>query len=122
MIDFTNRVFKLKPMALDIASNWVACMLLEDEPIIAAFTEGRDSLLFTTRRMIAIDVQGPGGKTDYTSLPYSRIQAFSVETSGVFVQDSELTVHFSSIGPVKFALDGTFDVKTFNKVLGSYLL
>ena len=56
-------------------------------------------------------VQGlTGKKKDYTSLPYSKIQAFSVETSGVFDMDSELELWFSSIGLVKFEFSGGSDI------------
>jgi hypothetical protein len=37
-----------------------------------------------------------GKKCDFTSLPYSKIQAFSIETSGSFDQDTELDLWFSS--------------------------
>jgi hypothetical protein len=40
---------------------------------------------------IAINVQGlSGNKKDFTSLPYSKIQAFSVESAGTFDREAEL--------------------------------
>ena len=59
--------------------------------------------MFTSKRIIAINVQGiTGKKKDFTSLPYSKIQAFSVESAGVFDLDSELELWFSGLGKVKF--------------------
>lgn len=36
-------------------------------------------------------------KKDFTSLPYSKIQTFSVETAGVFDLDSELEMWLSCL-------------------------
>jgi hypothetical protein len=42
-----------------------------------------------------------GKKRDFTSLPYSKIQAFSIETAGTFDLDSELDLWFSGLGKVR---------------------
>ena len=42
----------------------------------------RDCVVFTSMRIIAVNVQGiTGKKKDFTSLPLAKIQAFSVETA-----------------------------------------
>ncbi len=41
---------------------------------------------------------------DFTSMPYSKIQLFSVETAGTFDRDAELELWFSGAGKVKFEL------------------
>lgn len=64
------------------------------ENVELAFKGRRDMLLFTTKRVIFIDFQGImgiGKKTEYTSLPYSTITAFSVRSAGSWAdKDSEL--------------------------------
>ena len=103
MIDFKNGWFKLAPISKAEGEMTVGPMLLDDEEVIEAFKSVRDKLIFTNKRIIAVNVQGvTGKKVDYTSLPYSRIQAFSVETAGVFDSDCELEVYISSIGRIKF--------------------
>ena len=73
--------------------------------------------------MIAVNVQGvTGKKKDYTSLPYSKIQAFSVETSGVFDMDSELEMWFSSVGLVKFEFTGNSDIVKIGQAIGEFVL
>jgi hypothetical protein len=64
------------------------------ENVELAFKGRRDMLLFTTKRVIFVDVQGflgMGKKVDFTSLPYSTISAFAVRSAGSWVDnDSEL--------------------------------
>ena len=68
--------------------------------------------VFTNKRVIAYNVQGiTGKKTAYTSLPYKRVQAFSIETAGVMDLDSELHLWFSSVGKVRFEFARGVDVK-----------
>ena len=51
-----------------------------------------------------------GKKKDITSLPYSKIQAFSTETEGVFDMDSELEMWFSGLGKVKLEFTGSTNI------------
>lgn len=124
MIDFKNaNYFKLKPIDAKEGVALVQPMLLDDEDVVAAFKSVRDMVVFTNKRIIAINVQGiTGTKKDFTSLPYSRVQAFSVETAGVLDLDCELELWFSGLGKVKFEFKGNFDITSFNKVLGEYIL
>ena len=84
MIDFQNGTFfKLSPIDPQILTKEIAPLLVPDEEVLSAFKGIRDSVLFTNKRVIALNVQGmTGKKRDYTSLPYSKVQAFSVETAG----------------------------------------
>ena len=61
-----------------------------------------DSVIFTNKRLIAINVQGlTGKKRDYSSLPYSKIQAWSIETAGRFDLHDELELWFLGLGKVR---------------------
>jgi hypothetical protein len=64
------------------------------EHVELAFKGRRDMVLFTTKRIIFVDVQGfmgLGKKVEYMSLPYTSISAFAVGTAGgTFDNDSEL--------------------------------
>ncbi|HNM20621.1 MAG TPA: PH domain-containing protein, partial [Nitrospira sp.] len=57
----------------------------------------------------------------YTSIPYSKIQTFSVETSGVLDRDCELEIYISAIGKIRFEIRGSFDIVAFNKVITGLL-
>jgi hypothetical protein len=122
MIDFKNGVlFKLKQdseyarMADDL--------LIEGEVVISSFKAMRDGVVFTNKRIVAINVQGlTGRKKDYTSLPYSKIVAFSVETSGSFDLDSELEMYFSGLGQVKFEFTGRTNIVEISRIIGGFVL
>ncbi|RYE67386.1 MAG: PH domain-containing protein [Rhizobiaceae bacterium] len=122
MIDFQNgSIFKLKQN--DEYAAKVADLLLSDEKIIGAFKALRDGVVFTDKRIIAVNVQGiTGKKKDFTSLPYSKIVAFSVETAGSFDLDSELEMYFSGLGKVKFEFTGETNVIEISKVISSFAL
>lgn len=124
MIDFKNKkLFKLNKIDKEIGKAKIALLMVDNEYVISAFKSIRDYLVFTNKRAIAINAQGlTGKKVDYTSLPYSKIQAFSVETAGTFDLDAELTLTFSSLGSIKFDLKGSTDIRMLAKMIGQYIL
>jgi len=98
-------------------------LLIEGEQIFAAFKGMRDYIAFTSKRIIAVNVQGiTGKKKDFTPLPFSKIQAFSIETAGTFDLDAELELWFSGLGKVKFEFKGKTDVAYLNKLIAHYVL
>jgi len=122
MIDFQNgSVFKLKQN--DEYAAKVGELLLPGERIIGAFKALRDGVVFTDKRIIAVNVQGiTGKKKDFSSLPYSKIVAFSVETAGSFDLDSELEMYFSGLGKVKLEFTGRTNVIEIAKAIGAFVL
>lgn len=122
MIDFNNKgFFKLKQNA-DFADK-VKDLLLDDEQIIDAYKSMRDGVVFTDKRIIAVNVQGiTGSKKDFTSLPYKNIVAYSIETSGTFDIDSELEIYFSAIGQVRFEFTGKSSMLEISKIISKHLL
>ena len=92
MIDFKNAsFFKLKPVSDNDFAGMITPMFAPGEEIIQSFRGIRDGVVFTNKRIITINVQGiTGKKKDFTSLPYSKIQAYSIETAGTFDLDCEL--------------------------------
>ena len=119
MIDFKNASFvKLRPVNDNAFEKMVAPILVDGEELIGSYQSIRDGVVFTDKRIIAINVQGiTGKKKDFTSLPYSKIQAFSVETAGVFDLDSELDLWFSGIGHVRLEFTGAADVAHICKMI-----
>ncbi len=124
MIDFKNSpVFKLKPIDTSKVREEFHQFLIDGEEIFAAFKTIRDQLVFTNKRIISANVQGiTGSKVDYTSLPYSKIQAFSVESSGTLDLDCEIEIYLSELGKAKFEISGSFDLVSFNRHISEYVL
>ncbi|MFC0005040.1 PH domain-containing protein [Micromonospora siamensis] len=124
MIDFSNgSVFKLHPASADELGPLVAPLLIPQERVVSCFKAARDFVVFTDKRLIAVNVQGiTGKKRDFTSLPYSRIQAFSVETAGTFDLDAELDLWFSGLGKVRLEFKGSSDIRQLGQLVASYVL
>lgn len=124
MIDFQNAKFlKLKPAPADTYQELIRPICVEGETILGTFQSIRDGIVFTNKRIIAINVQGvTGKKKDFTSLPYSKIQAFSIETAGVFDLDSELELWFSGMGKVRFEFVSKADVSAICRTISQFVL
>jgi hypothetical protein len=124
VIDFKNgSLVKLKEVPNADGLVLVEDLLIDEEEVFASFKGMRDMVIFTNRRIIAVNVQGISGKKkDFSSLPYSKVQAFSLETAGTFDLDSEMELWFSGLGKVRFEFNSKFDVKGFSKFLGKYIL
>jgi hypothetical protein len=124
VIDFNNAAFvKLGAWNPDSAATELAPVLIPEERILAAFKGMRDSITFTSKRIIALNVQGmTGKKKDFSSLPYSHVQAWSVETAGVLDRDSELEMWFSGLGKVKLEFASGVDIKQLGALIAGFVL
>lgn len=123
MIDFKNGTFvKLSKTNSDAASD-VLPLFVPGEETIGVYKAIRDYVVFTNKRIISVNVQGmTGKKKDFTSLPYSKVQVFSIETAGVLDMDSELELYFSGLGLVKFDFSGASDIVKIGQFISSAIL
>ena len=124
MIDFTNgSFFKLGEIPLETVFPEVSPLLIQDEQIFVAFKGMRDFVVFTSKRIITVNIQGmTGKKKDFTSLPYSKIQAFSIETAGRFDLDGELEMWFSGLGKVRLEFKGNVNLTALNQIIAQAIL
>ncbi|TPG37082.1 PH domain-containing protein [Mycolicibacterium hodleri] len=124
MIDFQNGLFvKLGPTDPKPIAAELGPLLIDGESVYLAFKGMRDYVTFTNKRLIAVNVQGlTGKKRDYSSLPYSKIQAWSIETAGRFDLDAELELWFSGLGKVRLEFRGQVDIRTIGRLIGNHVL
>ena len=124
MIDFKNgSIYKLRKTGGFSNEKLVAPLFVSGEQFVGEYQALRDFVIFTNKRAIAVNVQGmTGKKKDFTSLPYSKVQLFSIETSGVLDLDSELELYFSGVGKITFEFTGESDIVTIGKAIGEYVL
>ena len=124
MIDFKNgSVFKLKKVETAKFREEMSSLLVEGEKIIGAYQDVRDHVVFTDKRIISVNVQGiTGKKKDFTSLPYSKVQAYSVETAGHFDLDSELELWFSGLGKIKLEFMANANVSEICRMISEHVL
>ena len=124
MIDFSNEsVFKLKKTDTSKFDSEMCDILIDDEMIIGCYQDVRDHVVCTNKRVIAVNVQGiTGKKKDFTTLPYSKITAYSVETAGTFDLESELDLYYSGVGRVRFEFKGSSDILEIGRIIAKYAL
>lgn len=123
MFDFQNSEYIKLKATKDRFEKELEPILIHGENVIDCFKSIRDGVIFTNKRVIVISVEGlTGKKKDITSLPYSKIQAFSVESSGVFDIDSELELWISGLGKIRLEFTGGTDVYEVSKLIGSFVL
>lgn len=124
MIDFNNSAFiKLKKVSNDTMAGAVGGILIPGENMIGAYKGVRDYVVFTDKRVISVNVQGlTGKKQDFTSMPYSKISVFSIETAGTLDLDSELEMYFSGVGRVRFEFSGRCDIAEIGRIIGGFVL
>ena len=124
MIDFNNNsVFKLKKTDASKFDSELRGLLIDGENIIGCYQDVRDHVFFTDKRVIAVNVQGiTGKKKDFTTLPYSKISAYSVETAGTFDLESELDLYYSGVGRVRFEFKGSSDILEIGRIIAKYAL
>ncbi len=90
-----------------------------------AFQTVRDQVVFTNKRIISIDVQGiTGKKKSFSSLPYSKIQYFSIQTPGFaeLFPDSELFIMFSNTFTARFEFRGNVDIGLIGRMISEFVL
>ena len=120
-----DSVFNLKPIETEDVRKEVQGLLINGEEILHAFHTVRDQLIFTNKRIIAIDVQGITGKRkSFSIMPYSKVQYFSIQTPGFMelFSDAELFLMFSSGFTAKFEFKGKTDVGAIARSISEYVL
>lgn len=125
MIDFNGSGFfaRMKKVDNNTFGQMINDFMIDGEMIIGTYQSIRDGIVFTNKRIITINVQGiTGKKKDFTSIPYSKITTFSLETAGMFDLDAELEIYMSAVGKVKFEFTGATDVKEICKMISTYAL
>jgi hypothetical protein len=98
---------------------------IDNEEIELGFKLLRDTFIFTSKRLIIVDIQGlTGSKTEYVSVAYKSISRFSVETAGTFDLDAELKIWISSepLPSIRKKFNKSVNVFEVQKVLAFHVL
>ena len=122
----SNSVWNLKPINLAEVRDEVNGLLIPGEEAVMAFRTVRDQLIFTNKRIIAVDVQGlTGTRKSFSYLPYSKIQFFSIQTPSVFegfVPDSELFLMYANGFTAKFEFKGNVNIGAIGRMISEFVL
>lgn len=125
MLNFSNAVFKLKSIDEKDIIQDVNMFLLDNEKVLSAYASGRDQVIFTDKRIIAVDVKGLIGKRkEFSTLPYSKVVHFTVQTPGFleFNSDSELVLCYPNGANIQFEFSGKANILQIAKTISAYVL
>ena len=121
-----DSVFNLNPMNKKEVVEEVNHLLIDGEVIVLAFKTVRDQLIFTNKRIIAVDIQGlTGTKKGFSILPYANIQYFTFQTPSIgelLLADSELYLVFNNGFKTKFEFSGNVDITLLGRVISEVIL
>ena len=118
-----SQLLNLKEISINEVRREVQALMLEDEQILHAFKTVRDQVVFTTKRIFVINVQGLSGKkVSYFSYPYSKVQFYGIETAGLLDIDSELILAFSNGTKLQLEFKTTVDIQAISKTISQYSL
>ena len=118
-----SQMTNLKECALSEVHAEALQLMAPGEEVVAAFKTVRDQVLFTTKRIFVINVQGvTGKKVSYFSYPYSKILYYGIESAGVLDIDSELKVAFSNGTVLQFDFRSRVDIRRISALISSYIL
>ncbi len=122
-IALDSQLLNLKGISVNEIRPEVQDLMLNDEQILHAFKTIRDQVVFTTKRIFVINVQGISGKkVSYFSYPYSKVQFYGIETAGLLDIDSELIIAFSNGTKLQLEFKTSVDIKTISKTISQYIL
>ena len=126
MLDLSKKgIINLHAISITRVNRNIQKMLCEDEEVISAFVTIRDQIVFTTKRIITVEVHGvTGTQQDIFTLPYRKIQYFGVKTAGIgeAIPDSELTLYFSDGRAAQFHFHDKVNIVDIGRVISQNCL
>ena len=118
-----SNLMNLKSVSVSQIRPEVSEILVPGEDIIQCFQTVRDQVLFTSKRVFVVNVQGiTGKKVSYYSYPYSKVEYFGIETAGVLDIDSELVLVFSDGNRLQFDFKAGVNIKGICAGISKYIL
>ncbi|MCI9351019.1 MAG: PH domain-containing protein [Turicibacter sp.] len=113
-----SKIAALMSTSLNDGRDLFDFIMNEDEKVLLSFQSVRDRLVVTNKKLLIIDIQGiTGRKKEYMIIPFSKITAFSCESSGTFDLDAELKVWASGINQMQFEFIKGTNIRPLIQVL-----
>ncbi|MDO4492445.1 MAG: PH domain-containing protein [Clostridia bacterium] len=126
MLEFNKDcIFNLHVADLASCNKNARALMTPEEQLIGVFRTVRDQVIFTDKRIISVDVEGVTGlRQDIFTLPYNKIQYFSVRTTGFLelFADSELTLFFSNGCKCTFEFSDGCDITEIGRNISRCIL
>ena len=122
---FSRVTGRATPLGPEVARERYRPLFVGDERVDVAFELIRDVVVLTDRRYLEIDVTGLTGQAvRYFSVPYTRIEAFSIESAGPLDLDASLCLWIQAVPPLTRAAAqaGCSLVRRFSTGVDIYLV
>lgn len=121
-LDLLAKFSVVQKAAAEDGKEMIAPFLAQDEPVLLSYKHTRDRIIFTDRKIIAMDAQGlTGKKKSFRIFPYSKISSFSVETAGTFDLDNDLKIWVSGVGVFDVKLGKKIDIYEIGQLLSQQI-
>lgn len=122
MIDFNNASFlKLLPDDNVAYSCALKPILSNKEDKFYFYASEKESFVFTNKRIIIVQNENDN-KTVFTSLPYNRIHALSIDTAEYQDQKINIELCFSGLGVVNLEFYPGKKVHEIYRMISDYVL
>lgn len=111
-------------ITIDDANAKIGPLLVANEQVIAGYKTVRDMVIFTSERIVMIDVQGiTGRKESVTSVPFSSVKWYSMENAGTFDLDSEIKVGVQGMAlPLSLKFGKGAELSKIYQLFSTYIL
>ncbi len=98
-------------------------IMIDGEEIISSYKNKEYKVVFTSKRIIILEVQGLIHKDkDFLSLPYSSILFHSIDGEKNFSKNCRLYVHIKEIGKIKFHFRSYCNIEEICKNISNTIL
>jgi hypothetical protein len=115
-------IIKLSECALEEVMPDIAPILLREERVAATFKAFRDYVVFTSKRIIAVNARGiTGQRRDITTLPWGGMDFFTITTQGGLDHDASLSVSYDTVDLITFEFKGHVDMGSLAYLLADFL-
>ncbi|WP_010166387.1 PH domain-containing protein [Candidatus Epulonipiscium viviparus] len=112
---------KLKEASNSEYASHLEGLLADGEGVLATYKAINDGIVFTNKRIIAIDFKGITGKqVRYNSIHYKKIDMFFIETAGVGDRDTELEIWVAGES-IHLNFGKKVDIKNLGLLLSNYV-
>ena len=122
MIDFTNAGFFELKEASGFAQQVAPILIDGEQPVGLSPRYSRRRRLYEQAYHRAQRPRHYREEARHTSLPYSKIVAYSVETAGTFDLDAELDIWISGVGKIRFEFRGKSNILEISKFISRHVL
>ena len=98
-------------------------LLADGEKITKAYKMIRDFFVFTSSRVILVDIKGATGKKkNFKSIPYKNIISWTIESAGLGFDDSELELNIIGDEVIKKEFKKSINIADVQSALAQGIL